>query len=115
MGVWFAVDRDGAEYIYSDKPEKHIEAHCWSPISDYTKLPKDTIKKLIGLELTWQDEPVEWNGVTEKCVWTYDRHNCYYFTSCGDAWRMDEDDPYNYCNKCGRKIEFARSDQAEDE
>lgn len=59
--AWVAVDKDYTEWIYDDKPWRENEDH-WidnSPWSTYIQLPQGTIKKLIGRELTWEDEPVE--------------------------------------------------------
>ena len=58
--AWIAVDKSGNEYIFDAKPVRFGGA--W-----YTKymdeklivLPNGSIKKLIGQELTWEDEPVE--------------------------------------------------------
>lgn len=65
--AYVAVDKDGSEAIYNIKPFRgtnrlknntemwvlsHIGAH-------YIVIPKGTIKKLIGKNLTWEDEPVK--------------------------------------------------------
>lgn len=62
--AFVAVDKDGAEAIYDEHPERH--AVSWLPTKyrngEYTEwiyLPKGSIAKLIGKELTWEDEPVE--------------------------------------------------------
>lgn len=77
--AWLAVNKNGDEYIFSSKPIRnleydifedpvyeswdgqggHLELHHYSDI----QLPKGTIKKLIGRELTWEDEPVKLEGV----------------------------------------------------
>lgn len=63
--AWVAVNRYGDEYIFEAFPERLT---CvWAPtfceyqdrVYDYVELPKGTIKKLIGRELSWEDEPVE--------------------------------------------------------
>lgn len=55
----------GDEYIFEAFPER---LNCvWAPtyceyenrVYDYVELPKGCIKKLIGRELSWEDEPVE--------------------------------------------------------
>lgn len=60
--AWVAVDKDGTEKIFSDycKPIRgyYIE-HLGKWIGIGIVVPKGTIKKLIGRELTWEDEPVE--------------------------------------------------------
>jgi hypothetical protein len=59
------------EVIFSHKPRRHtISPFSSEPNMDYTMwdrggfidaviLPKGTIKKLIGKDLTWKDEPVK--------------------------------------------------------
>ena len=57
--AWLAVDGDGEEYIYTVEPERSEGFwNCFESI----QLPKGSIKKLIGIELTWQDETVELKG-----------------------------------------------------
>lgn len=63
--AWVAVNWNGDEYIYEAMPERFY--HRWLPaiceyqdrVYEYIELPKGTIKKLIGRELSWNDEPVE--------------------------------------------------------
>ena len=60
--AWVAVDENDFEYVFNHKPirenlyfdndESYYDSVC-------VKLPQGTIKKLIGRELTWNDEPVE--------------------------------------------------------
>lgn len=74
--AWVAVDKDGKEWIFAYKPYrkdgnrslyKLYDPSYWSDedVSEYGNedtgilLPKGSIKKLIGRDLTWQDEPVE--------------------------------------------------------
>lgn len=55
--IWLAVDYDGIEKAFWNKPkrcEKHGE--WWG---DKMVLPYGSVKKLIGRELSWSDEPVE--------------------------------------------------------
>ena len=63
--AWVAVNRYGDEYIFEAFPERLT---CvWAPtfceyqdrVYDYVELPKGIIKKLIGRELSWSDDPVE--------------------------------------------------------
>ena len=56
--AWVAVDRDGDEIIFADKPEMCIPAY-WDCRSERIILTKGSIKKLIGRELTFNDEPIE--------------------------------------------------------
>ena len=62
--AWVTCSKDGEETIYEVKPYKYNDE--WVPRKDgwdreykYMSLPHGSIKKLIGRELTWQDEPVE--------------------------------------------------------
>lgn len=74
--AWVAVDKYGREWIFAYKPYrtdpnrslyKLWEPEFWSDedVSEYgnehtgISLPKGSIKKLIGWDLTWEDEPVE--------------------------------------------------------
>lgn len=56
--AWIAVDKDNTEYIYEDKPSR-TSAGCWYGTFGLVRIPKGSIKKLIGRELSWIDEPVE--------------------------------------------------------
>lgn len=76
--AWVAVDKDGAEFIYNEKPTRG--KNYWESaiigqipsIADWGEyeyddslydnpvgLPKGSIKKLIGRELSWENEPIE--------------------------------------------------------
>ena len=59
--AWLAVDEDGEEYIYEHKPFRDEILMAWLNVEEtnYIILPKGSIKKLIGRELTYEDEPVE--------------------------------------------------------
>ena len=70
--AYVAVHRYGLEAMFHNCPER-MENRYWQDnivyweirghttcADDYSiPLPKGTIKKLIGRELTWEDEPVE--------------------------------------------------------
>ena len=64
--AWLAVDKNNDECIFEDKPNLNRWGY-WECMISYEgemvnmmiDLPKGTIKKLIGKELTWEDEPVE--------------------------------------------------------
>lgn len=63
--AWVAVDYGGGEYVYDYKPIRRGYL-TWGQkrkngenIGDAVELPKGSIKKLIGKDLTWEDEPVE--------------------------------------------------------
>lgn len=67
--AWVAVDKSGGECIFDNRPErsdnqwKDIDYSCYG--EDYMEvdtaivLPSGTIKKLIGRDMTWEDEPIE--------------------------------------------------------
>ena len=61
--AWVAVNKNEDEYIFETMPERCFGWQwvpiCQDRIYDSVKLPKGSIKKLIGIELTWKDEPVE--------------------------------------------------------
>lgn len=63
--AWVAADYAG-EYISTKKPFMDlfnigysIGYYRFHSNSERVKLPKGSIKKLIGRDLDWQDEPVE--------------------------------------------------------
>jgi len=57
--AFVAVDKDGSEYVYSNRPYRRNDEDWWSSRNDFVPLPKGTIEKLIGRHLTWKDDPVE--------------------------------------------------------
>ena len=64
--AWVAVNKDGSENIFTNKPNRSV-AYWYDFISPnrvtlfnrMVILPKGSIKKLIGRDLDWNDEPVE--------------------------------------------------------
>lgn len=59
--AWVAVDYSG-EYISTNEPFRdmfNIDYYGFHSDSECIKLPRGTIKKLIGRDLTWEDNPVE--------------------------------------------------------
>lgn len=59
--AWVAVDKDGSEFIFEENPIRKLDYFDVRYQFDdpVIQLPKGSIKKLIGIELTWNDEPVE--------------------------------------------------------
>lgn len=58
--AWVAVDKDGTENIFQFRPRR--SNNRFIPLYSYSMfltLPRDSIKKLIGRDLAWEDEPVE--------------------------------------------------------
>ena len=59
--AWVAVNKYNREYIYEEKP-KRCYYGVWAQASlldNAVELPKGSIKKLIGRELTWENELVK--------------------------------------------------------
>lgn len=56
-----AVNKYNREYIYEEKPKRYYYG-VWSQANlayDVIELPKGSIKKLIGKELSWDNESIE--------------------------------------------------------
>jgi hypothetical protein len=63
--AWLCADKYG-EIIATEKPERSLAAEgAWLVAYEDINLPKGSIKRLIGRELTWEDEPVEFTEVVE--------------------------------------------------
>jgi hypothetical protein len=58
--VYLAVDKDGVECMYNDTPKKY--ADHWNTELDSIELPKGTIKKLTGKDLTFEMGYVSYVG-----------------------------------------------------
>ena len=61
--IWLAVYNDGTEVICNVQPYRDYIDNIWSIECTFDScaitLPKGSIKKFIGKNLTWEDEPVE--------------------------------------------------------
>lgn len=57
--AWIAVNKNGKEVIFDFKPERYNDFFWVVDVGDDVYLPKGSIKKLIGRDLTWEDNPVE--------------------------------------------------------
>ena len=65
--AWVAVHKNGEEGVFNHKPTRGARLEFWyDEVKDggifYDTeicLPKGSIKKLIGRDLTWEDNPVE--------------------------------------------------------
>ncbi|MBD5241443.1 MAG: fructan hydrolase [Barnesiella sp.] len=59
--AYLACDKDGTEWIFDWPPTRCKYAGWWAENYDTSKvqLPPGSIAKLIGRELTWEDEPYE--------------------------------------------------------
>lgn len=59
--IWLAVDKSKSEYLYDYIPSRSKKWNVWETQNSdehMIKLPKGTIKKIIGRKLTWADEAV---------------------------------------------------------
>ena len=56
--AYLCVDKDGTEYVLETTPIRCADYWKLSKGWRYCELPKGSIAKLIGRELTWEDEPV---------------------------------------------------------
>lgn len=65
--AWVAVHKNGKECIFSHKPARYKKLDVWYDEQEEggifydteISLPKGSIKKLIGKDLTWEDDAVE--------------------------------------------------------
>lgn len=59
--AFLACDKDGTEWVFGRIPIRDNEGWDSALFGDdsYVELPSGSIKKLIGKELTWNDDPVE--------------------------------------------------------
>lgn len=63
--IWFAVDKDGTEYMYLSIP--YIAGDMWQPTveGDCMELPFGSIYKILGHHLVWNSKPIELRMVGE--------------------------------------------------
>ncbi len=57
MKTYLAVNKNGDECIFKDEPYKVFNEWYPNDNGSYIELPKGSILKLIGKELTWNNEP----------------------------------------------------------
>lgn len=57
--AWVAVNYHGVEVILSDRPKKLFRRLWGNDKTQIIPLPQGSIKKLIGRDLSYDDEPVE--------------------------------------------------------
>lgn len=63
--AFVATNKGGAEWVFHEEPFRWSPAtkdSAWDSTNMGVRLPKGSIRKLIGRELTWADEPVELKG-----------------------------------------------------
>ena len=77
--AWVAVDKDRTEAIFEKKPTRHDDEELYKnddslkiwvdvSINNTVDLPKGSIEKLIGRNLTWEDEPVDLEEIESRGV-----------------------------------------------
>lgn len=62
VSCWGAVEIDGSEFLYNGKPvwsNKDNEWYLGDENDKYIQVPNGTIKRLTGICLTSNDEPIE--------------------------------------------------------
>lgn len=61
--AYLACDEDGQECIFDEEPYRYVDGwECMDEIyGNVVTLPKGSIAKLIGKELTWEDKPFKIN------------------------------------------------------
>ena len=86
--AWVAVDKDGRECIYQFHPKR--ANNQFIPLYEYSMwmaLPKGSIKKLIGRDLSWENNPVELDTFSWKDIENWDS---YCVSTLGDILRKDK-------------------------
>lgn len=64
--AWLCVDDDGTECKSDIKPERSTSYYWLVPTGGvFENLEEGSIERLIGRELTWEDEPVEFTEVAK--------------------------------------------------
>jgi len=61
--VYLAVDKDGEESIHTGVPVRKAEQY-WDSYGneDFIYMPRGTIKKLTGKDITWENDYIEYVG-----------------------------------------------------
>lgn len=54
--MWLAVDKDGEESIYEEKPVRDTSLEFWDSNTWYIRAPEGTIQRLLNYPLTWDDD-----------------------------------------------------------
>lgn len=58
--AYLAVEKDGTEYIFETCPSRYERLGIWiCEEGSYFELPKGSIKKLIGQDMVYINEPIE--------------------------------------------------------
>lgn len=69
--LWLVVDNDGTEKLFYKKPVREPNERAWVYLREnetIIKLPKGSIERLIGVKLTWSDEPYEFTEVKKDTI-----------------------------------------------
>ena len=70
MILWLTVDNDGTEKLFYKQPIREPNSRVWVYLREgaIIELPKGSIERLIGKELSWSDEPFEFSEVIRDSV-----------------------------------------------
>ena len=103
--VYLAVNKDGSEVVSNTRIKRFKDywvdeffEHEFDTI-DVVFLPKGSIKKLIGRELTWEDNPVEFTeknidteSFNEKIISIRKKGSQYYKERCEESPQIEGND-----------------------
>lgn len=73
--AWLCKDLDGAEWISTTMPVRDEDSPTWMCLSesnsgcdewDGIELPEGTIKKILGRDITWYDEPINMSNYATR-------------------------------------------------
>ena len=63
--AYLAIERDGSEWIFQEKPVRNEESGTWEERYNefympgrYVCLTKGSIRRITGVELSWESEPL---------------------------------------------------------
>ena len=86
LSIYLCVDKDGTENMYQTDWVKNIirtETKEWKlsrpDIGSHITLPPGTIETLIGSEMTWDCEPLEYDPEKNKEIKEKSEENFYYW------------------------------------
>ena len=62
--IWLAVNKDGTEVCFDKKPFRYEPLGIWCLYTntDGVEIPKGSIEKLTGKQISWEDEPVKYKA-----------------------------------------------------
>ena len=69
LTLWYAIDRDGTDGFYSQKPTRDPYSDSWDSEGTFYDPAEDLFSNVEVPEITWDDEPVAYEceiTVTKK-------------------------------------------------